>query len=338
MIPFFASRRNYLDHLAPIWLALPLSARGPFRLPVPLHDAAAAMGIPASLDDVVEDGLAVVASFHDYLAYTRGPVVFVEHGVGQVWQPPHQSGPGGPGRDRVALFLSPSPAVAALNARLYPSARHEVVGMPSMDSWPHTRPRRYETSDRELPGDGPLVVIVKWDNAGVGHPGARWAWPDHRAALEVLPFFLSEGGYPFPLFHAHPRAQARVFPWAEECGYEVVATLEEVARQARAVICDNSSAAFQLAALGCPVGWLESATYPGPSVNLPPRFTSLAYLLPVLRPGGDLLAFVEDILTDRPEAAAARRLLVASTLPLHDGGSAARAAAAILTLRMAVPA
>jgi hypothetical protein len=224
-IDALATRPHYADHVRPVFEALP--DPGVFHRSGPLGS-----GVPT-----------IVASFLDSQLARQRPVIYMEHGAGQTYRAGQPSYAGGPGKNHVALFLSPSEAVATHNRRAYPAAEHAVVGCPMIDPWIGHRP-----SNRE-----PVVALAwHWEGLGVA-PEARSAFRHYAEAIPRLPFRL--------LGHGHPRAMRRLRPFYDEHGIEIADTFEEVLERADVLVFDNTSAGFMFAATGRPVVVLDAPWY-----------------------------------------------------------------------------
>lgn len=226
MIDALASEMHYADHIRPVWDALPDKGRfhtKPSRL---------ADGPPT-----------MVASYVDAHRASGRPVIYMEHGAGQTYRPGVPSYAGGRGKSHVALFLSPSEAVAARNRQAYPSAAHAVVGCPMLDRWIGHKP-----------ANGEPVVAFAWHWEGLGvAPEARSAFGHYAQALPSLPFKM--------LGHGHPRAMKRLRPFYAKHGIETVESFAEVLERADVLVFDNTSAGFMFAATDRPVVVLDAPWY-----------------------------------------------------------------------------
>ena len=156
-IDAFASAPWYLDHILPVWLALPPALRGIFAVhPSMLVYARPRLEV-ARLSSVFRRrrNPVITAAYGDLRTMGHRPVILMEHGAGQSYIRPHPSYAGGPGRATARLFLNPSERVAALNRAACPSARQAVIGSPKMDRW----------LGRAYPRHNPPVVAITfhWD-------------------------------------------------------------------------------------------------------------------------------------------------------------------------------
>ena len=314
MIDFYATAPQYLDHLAPVWNALPAAERGAFVLaPMPhygvttpaLAERAARLGIAVTTDLPPDDRPIVVAAVGNLkrtrkLGRTRAALM--EHGAGQSYGGDpnaalNSSYPGGRGR-QASLFLSPNGHAAARDAAAYPLAQVAVVGCPKLDTLPAPGPR----------AERPVVAIsVHWDCMVCAETRSAW-----RAFRNGFARLAAEGRYRF-LGHGHPRIIAELAREYRAMRIELVTDFEEVVRRADVYLIDNSSTMFEAAAAGLPIVALEPSYYRR-SVDHGLRFWDAAGVgIPVRSRGSydtslskKLNAAIEEALADPPERKAAR--------------------------------
>ena len=261
---------QFVDHVAPVWRALPSDIRGAMYTSPALVSRAAARGVgdPQPLD-VVEvrrrqpspplakpgtGPVAFAASIGDMkvgrrLGYDR--FIFIEHGAGQAYDGDprepfrHPSYAGGMDREDVILFLVPNEYSASRWRAAYPATPTVVVGSPHVGDLP----------DRE-PGPGPVVAL-------------SFHWPAHIAPeagtalghyITVLPDVAREWT---TIGHAHPKGDwpQRMERTYRKAGIPTVADFDEVCRRADVYVCDNSSTLFEFAATGRPVVVLNAPMY-----------------------------------------------------------------------------
>lgn len=343
MIDAFACESHFVDHLAPVWRALP--ERGRFYTAPPLVDRARWRGVDAEAIDVTtirntpqkpptrSGRPALIASIGDAKIGRRlgyGPFAFLEHGAGQTYgQGAAQSSySGGPGRDDHELVMVPNEHSAQAWRRNYPRTRVELVGCPKLDSLP------------SRDGGEPPVVAVSWHwPAPVSVSGfAGSAFGEYRQHVEDL------AGRFRVIGHQHPNWLGRNIPGPPsklyaKLGIPFVPDFEDVCRQADVYVCDNSSTIFEFAATGRPVVLLNSRWWSrkgGPGL----RFWDAAHVGINVWPQDDLLAAVDAALADPPERQADREDALRRVYPVRSGGAelAARAITEWLTSRETVAA
>lgn len=327
--------RQFVDHCAPVWNALPSEVRGTYYADAGLTDHARSLGIEAEPVDVASikrreplppkarpgDGpVAFAASIGDIklgrrLGYRR--FVFIEHGCGQAYLGDggiaHPSYSGGADREDVGLFLVPNDYSGSLWRAAYPAAQVEVVGSPRLDGLPS-----------RIPGPGPVVAFSFHWPAFVS-PEAGTAVGHYSPSLPgVAKRFTTIG-------HAHPKGDwpARMQRHYQRAGIPFVADFADVCRQADVYVCDNSSTLYEFASTGRPVVVLNSPMYRR-RVKHGGRFWDWADVGPQVDHPRDLIPAIERALEHRPADVAAREDVLESVYA-YRYGAAERAAAVIAT-------
>lgn len=249
-IDVVASEMHYLDHMLPIFEALPPEMQGrvhPLR-PEPLapqHGRAA-----------------MVAGWSD-LARLRCRKIYVEHGSGQgyggdpmsSWNPGYSSS-GGRQHSGVIGYVAPSQSVAG--RWLKPSV---AVGCPKMDRYMDLEP---ETTN---------AICFAWHWDCKASPESSSALPHYQAGLPHLIMDLKRRG--FVVFaHAHPRWKDQLDDWFHAAGFDAVLNSDDqVFRQSNLLVMDNSSLMYEFASLGRPVVALNAPWFRR-SINHGLRFWS----------------------------------------------------------------
>lgn len=319
-----ARERHFLDHLLPVWRALPHEARGTVyvasedlaRQAARLVDDPVAVGWPPRGRRL---GPILVASWSDLrvCSRTRRRVVFFEHGAGQTYSKRLASYAGGPGREKVSLFVVPSERVAARNRRYYPTTPTAIVGSPKVDEL---------LALGHPPADPPTVAVAfHWRCELVPETGS--GLDDFAGELAATRARLADLGVTM-LGHAHPRIFDEARSVYLAAGIEPVAHFADVVRRAHVYAVDNSSTLFEFAALDRPVVVLNPHAYRR-DVDHGLRFWTEADVGLHAAPGelaDGLLAALED----RPDVASSRRAAVARAYAVTDGTSSTRAAEAIV--------
>jgi hypothetical protein len=248
LIDVFASAPWYVDHLAPIWLALPPESRGTFH--VSPRAVPAARGLPGFAPRPLTGDArrpVLVTSYGDLRAARmvgRTRIALGQHGAGQSYSTDHPAYPGGRNQGDASLFLVPNDTAASRTRRAYPKARVEVVGCPKLD-----------TLAARVPSDGPVIAFsFHWDGPNIA-PEMQSAWQHYRAIVPVIAQHFAVIG------HAHPRAMGKVERWYRSARIEVVPSFCDILRRADVYVCDNSSSLFEFAATGRPVVALNSPAF-----------------------------------------------------------------------------
>lgn len=323
VIDLSAREAHFLDHLAPVWRALPEHVRGGIYVP---DERVAAHARHLGLSPVLHGwpargtklGPVLCAAWGDLrvVARTRRPAILFEHGAGQSYGNRHHSYAGGMGRETVSLFVVPNAQAADRNLARYPGTPNAVVGCPKVD----------ELLDLEPP-TGPLTAAVSFHWRCKVAPETGSALDDFAPELGRARRTLAKAGVEL-IGHAHPRILAEARALYTTAGIETVDSFAEVVARAHLYAVDNSSTLYEFAALDRPVVVLNARAYRR-EVHHGLRFWTEADVGVNADPGG-LARAVLRALKDPPEVAASRRAAVARTYPVRDGTSADRAAAAIV--------
>jgi len=325
-IDALASERHFVDHLAPVWLAMPDDLRGRFLVADrTLVRHAAGRGIEAVPATRTSNPM-LVASYGDQMRGRRlGARTFIsmEHGAGQSYggdprSARHGSYAGGRDRDDTALFLVPNEQAASRWRVACPTADVAVVGSPKLDTLPAREP-----------GPGPVVALgFHWPCAIA--PEARTAFPHYRSMVPSLTRGFRVLG------HGHPRFMGRLSSFYRSAGIEPVEDFDDVLRRADLYVCDNSSTLFEFAATGRPVVVLDAPWYRR-DVQHGLRFWDAATVGFQVDDPADLAGTVEAALGDPPWQRTERERVIASVYARPVEG-AARAAMDAIAAWLASPA
>lgn len=252
-----ASKPHYADHLRPVFDGLPVGTAGVFDTGgrVPKGDRV------------------MVAGWSDLRRVRGRDVVLMEHGAGQSYVGlSHGSYAGGAGRGGVGMFLYPSDAVAEVNRKAYPKAKHVTVGCPRLDVLWQRRQRWHPT--------GRVAVSFHW-RCGLA-PESGTAFDDWRNAVARL---VADGVD--VIGHGHPRMWPELRHWWSDLGVTPMRDWADVVEAADVYVCDNSSTIFEAAAVGLPVVLLNARGWRR-DVEHGLRFWSHADVGPNVWPGDDL--------------------------------------------------
>ena len=327
-IDVIAYEPHFVDHTAPVWLALPARLRGRFLTDPDLVPRARRLGVtdvlsiaaprprPAMPAPRFDGPPALVSSYGDLKKARRmgyGPFVFLEHGIGQSYAgdraaASHASYSGGDDRDDVGLYLVPGPDPAARWRARYPEARVETIGCPKLDTLPAREP-----------GPGPVVAISFHFPCSVT--------PETRPTIgHFAPAFAALRERFTLIGHAHPRLYSAERDY-RRARVEYVPDFADVCRRADVYVCDNSSTLYEFAATGRPVVVLNGPGYRR-HVTHGLRFWQAADVGIQVDDPRDLPDAIAEALEDAPERKAARERAL-DMVYAHRSGAAKRAAAAI---------
>lgn len=326
-IDAYCSLRHYLDHVAPIWRALPEHLRGTLIAPQDVaawgrrsgapHPVEAVQGFP----DRRSRQPVIVASFTDHHAVRPRPTVLVNHGAGQSYLGDqnargHEAFSGGPGRERVLLHIEPGPLAAMQTAKAGQS--YAMVGSPRLDPW-HDGSCRVDHQSR-------VVAIGFHHNARQGGCVEQWS------ALEHFRPVLADLAQRFDLLgHGHPRSWDRTSHMWGTLGVRAEPDFAKVLDQAAVYVTDTSSTGPEFASTGRPVIFCSAPWYRR-HVKHGGRFWEWPqHALHVEEPG-DLADAIATALSDPSELVARQWPMVDGVFAAEDGQAAQRAAEAIVSL------
>lgn len=323
-------RRHYIDHMLPVWEALPRDRRGDWVISQDMAEYARSRGIKPKIarnyDDAIRvlrenPGRPVVVSGH---ADTNQPDkagrknIILYHGVGFVFDKRHKlrSYPGtNRGRANTLAIIAPSKRIAAVEKKGNPNIPVPVIGCPKLDKW-HLKPKKRRR--------GKPTVALAW------HWDCRVAAETRTAFYEFYPGFAGLLEEYNVIGHGHPHIIDRLEPAYEALKIPVVRDLEDVFAKADVMVADATSAMYEFASLDRPIVICESAKYR--PVSYGGFFGERHRLGVVCRKPADLKAAIAEALADPPEIAESRRKLVQEAYTYTDGKCAERAAAAIIEI------
>jgi len=330
-IDFFARHSNYIDHMAPIYLALDESVRGSFYVPAPIHEYALRRGIEAvalkspgvnNKLDVMPPGSGpvVTAAYGDLQAALRNdprrPQIFMQHGIGLTFM--HTAYAGGAGMQRdVSLFLDPNEHTRALIAKTFPHKPGFVIGTPKMDKLSAISFQRSE-------GKPVVCISFHWDGSAIA-PEAGNALKHYA---EILPVLAKQEKFTV-IGHGHPRIMPGLDPYLRSVGIEPVCDFEEVMQRADVYVNDCSSTLYEFLVTGKPVIILNAPHFRR-GMHTGIRFWEYTDVGPMVDEPGELLSAIGHQLSaeGNAEYAGARAKAVAELYP-YLGKSSERAAQVI---------
>lgn len=288
MIDVLATKAHYLDHLVPVWQALPMRLRG--NIFTTAMDRAATLGVPArhaSLFRVRSGGPVIVASSQDHRFAARRQQIVMFHGAGQRYE-----------GYRSRVFHPDS-----IGLELHPSQ----IGCPKLDRWIGHKPSN----------DRPVVAFSwHWEQRTISEMTGSWAfWREAVVALSDEVDILA---------HAHPRDVPVAQGWWEKRGIPFARTFDEVLERADLFVADNTSALFEFAALDRPVVVLNAPWFRR-DVHHGGRFWEWADVGVQCDAPSDLRGAIQTALDDRP-AQRRRRMEIAHRIYNHLDGTATKAA------------
>lgn len=323
----YCSLRHYLDHLAPVWLALPEEMRGELiatpeviawgQRPGARHPVQALGGFP----DRRRRSPVLVAGFTDHHAVRPRPTIMLNHGAGQSYAGDpqargHEAFSGGPGRERVLLHIEPGALAAKATAAA--GRPFVAVGSPKLDPW--------HDGSCHVDHDSAKIAVGFHHDARGGGP------PEQRSALAHYSGILQRLARRFDLIgHGHPRSWDRTAHMWAKLGVRAEPDFARVLDEAAVYVTDTSSTGLEFASTGRPVIFCSAPWYRR-DVDHGGRFWEWTrHALHVEEPE-ELLVTVAQALADPKEAVAKQWPMVDQVYLQRDGQAAQRAAAAIVSL------
>jgi hypothetical protein len=250
-LDFFARRAHYIDHLAPVWNALPTARRGSFYITgelepyarQELHEPCLEIWEGGALSG---DNTIITAAYGDLNKVVRNTarqLVTLEHGVTQGFGT--ASYPNGTigNRDRVSLALLPNQYVAQ-RFRAVRSTPCEVIGTPKMDRFV---PEVFLRTSPQNAARPVLAIAFHWGDRMSNPPESGSAFEHYRRILPELAARYQMIG------HAHPLASPEHRQALERAGIEWVADFREILRRADVYLNDLSSTMYEFLVTGKPV-------------------------------------------------------------------------------------
>lgn len=272
----------------------------------------------------------LVASWTDEQAVLPRAAVYIEHGAGQTYVDPGEGAApcysGGPGHDRVVLFLSPSEVVANRWRAAYPGAPAVAVGCPKLDRW-------HEIRNEIRPNLNPTVALSWHAHLGTCMETRTLAFDELQRHLRAFKRWADEQGIHL-LGHAHPRLWGRAAATYRAAGIERVEDFDEVLSRADLYVVDNSSTGWEFMSTGRPVVWVNASRYRR-DIEHGLRFWEWADsgVQAEARDGAEGLARAVLLALEDPPSVRQRRQEAVRHVYAHtDGRAAQRAAEAVLAV------
>lgn len=251
-IDAYASQRHYIEHLAPIWNALPENRKGRFVIPAGMEDTAGQKLRPGwekihkgTEDTAGQAGTILTCSYGDMVhAWRIQPnrrFILTEHGIGCTFGTAAYAD--GHGRRSLAgMFLMPNEYTAAISRIAQPGIPAAVIGLPKLDRWAGEFERQHQMPDKPTIG-----LAFHWGDRRTKPAEAGSAWEHYARILQDLAARFTIIGHGHPLVLG---ARADIYRAA---GIEVVHSWHDVMERSDILINDTGSAAYEFLVTGKPV-------------------------------------------------------------------------------------
>lgn len=331
-VDFLANRMNYVDHLLPIYNAMPEENRGYFVVEEEggrdLLSYCISRGVrPVGCGQYRlrrrnVPGYLVVGGLVNVVTWPKKRLVLINHGCGGSWNVNHQSYAGGVAeREKFTLILEPGDIPAERDKRSCPRVKVAVVGCPKMDRW-------YPVQRKER--SSPPVVAVGFHQDTKVCPESRTALPHYMSAFPRLAEWQRSGEVKV-IGTGHPEYWKVLLPIWKRYGFEPVLDFDEVMERADVYVRDQYSTIYEFASLDRPVVLLNAPWYRR-DVEHGMRFWELSNVGINVNEPEELIPAVRLALTDPPEVQRARHGAVGKVYRYMDGRSTERAVSAILSI------
>lgn len=329
-LDFFARRAHYLDHMAPVYRALPAPRRGKLTVPIEL-ESYARQELPEAAIEIYNnstprgEGPILVASYGDIHRAARNParrVIHMEHGTGHAFgKAAYPNGRRG-SRDLVSLFLAPNAYTASL-IRMTRSTRCEVIGTPKMDPWVYGQDPSILLAQPK--NDPPVIAIAfHWGDKQSSPPESGSAWEHYKELLPALRDRYRLIG------HGHPLAADFYRAEFERLGIEWVGNFRDVLQRADLYINDLSSTLYEFLLTGKPVVVLNAPWFRR-GVHWGIRFWDYSDVGINVEHPDELVGAIDRTLQEYGPVCAAARRRAAKDLYPYAGYAAVRAAEVLVS-------
>lgn len=259
MIHAYASELQYFDKILPVWNALPPQVRGEFTVHPRLDQVIPETGSIKYGRLPQTPGFLIVASQADSMV-TQNPFIYVEHGAGQSYD--RNKFYSNCERPNMLAALVPGPYCAEKTRTANPHAKVIEIGAPHLIGNVQAEPQS---------------IVFAWHWRCSVAIEANTAFDEYR---DVVPKVAAQWKV---LGHGHPRIIGELMPYYMEHGIEYTLDPKVALARAAMVVCDNTSLAYEAAALNIPVVLLNKSEWnrqqewglrfwkalPGPMVDSP---------------------------------------------------------------------
>lgn len=324
-IDCLATERHFLDHLLPVYKALPAPSRGKIYIHKSLEDRAKELSIPVKLLNErsgTKPNLTLVASYGDLKkARANGSrCVLMEHGAGQSYKSVKSgSYVGAPDRSGVVAVLVPGERHVKQHEAAHPTIPAYPIGIPKLDYIHGDLEKANNKIDKEI-----VVISFHWD--------CNLA-PETKSAFRYYRRVLKEVSKNYKVFgHGHPKDYDKYKAFWDRIGVESIKDFDEVIDKGWVYCCDNSSSMFEWISLDRPVVVMNAPCYRR-NIEHGMRFWEYADMgVQVDRPD-NLIKAIKEAQADASQRARRRKEIKDEVYYKTDGKGAERAAERLVEIR-----
>ena len=324
-IDFLATERHFLDHLIPVYKALPQNKRGVIYIHKSIEERAKDLFIGYKLLNKRsgnKPNLTVVSSYGDLKkARANGSrCVLMEHGAGQSYQSV-KSGSyiGAPDRSGVVAVLVPGEEHVKRHEKAHPTIPAYPIGIPKLDYIHSDLEATNNKIDKEI-----VVISFHWDCKLA--PETRSAFRYYRRVLEKVSKEYKVLG------HGHPRGFDKYKQFWDKIGVETIKDFSEVIDKGWVYCCDNSSSMFEWISLDRPVVVMNAPCYRR-NIEHGMRFWEYADMGVQVDNPDNLIKAIKEAQNDASQRARRRKEIKDEVYYETDGKGAERAAERLLEIR-----
>jgi hypothetical protein len=338
-IDFYARRTHFIDHMTPVWNAMPDRIKGKFYVPQvllsyvkkqvtnieTLQSLNCRSDRPTSCVEIPSSRNPVVTSAYGDMQlaahYNERPLILMEHGVGLTFNQANGKTVSGYGggegyRANVSLFLAPNEYIAKKTRAVYPEAPQVIIGTPKLDPWADA----FNTPKKARPDEPIICIAFHWDGSAVA-PEAGNAWEYYRKFLPALKDKVNLIG------HAHPKIADKLEFQYQKMAIPFVKNFVDVMKMADVYLNDCSSTMYEFCVTGKPVVVLNAPWF-RKWFNHGIRFWDYSDVGPICEKPEELLERIEEALEDPPYMRTRRKKYVKELYP--NLGTASKIAAEAL--------
>jgi len=325
-IDFVAWEEHFIDHLLPLFLALPTNKRGTFYTTQEaidnyysikeveiekenFHIVKDIQYIASAVNKGHKHRLIVIPTLLRRRVLDRldRKLVSVEHGTGQRFNEEEKNYSSLP---NLYMAFVPNKYTYNIMLRRYPHVKCYIVGSPIFDQWADIQ--------NKINTENPTIAIsFHFDRNLCSETKSAF---EHQK--DIIPILQSQTNWNI-IGHGHPRMMETLEPYYQKYDIPIEYSFDKVIKKADLYICDNSSTMYYFAAIGKPVIVLNAPWYRR-NVKHGMRFWEYSEVGINCNNPSEIIECVEKALEDTPEQQQKREKAVKGVLTYTDNKSTER--------------